>query len=55
MEDELYARLAEVGGMQIPLNQPRGRSQNLRLKGRSAPGGFPDRLQVDEPVNTNAR
>jgi N-acetylglucosamine-6-sulfatase len=55
MEDELYARLAEVGGMEIPLNQPRGRSQNLRLQGRAAPGDFPERMVVEEPVNKNAR
>lgn len=55
MEDELYARLAEFGGMQIPLNQPRGSSNNLRLRNRSAPGSFPDRFVVDEPVNRNAQ
>jgi N-acetylglucosamine-6-sulfatase len=55
MEDSLYNRLAEVGGMAIPLNQPRGRSQNLRLRGRSQPGEFPDRFIRDEPVNRNAQ
>jgi N-acetylglucosamine-6-sulfatase len=55
MENALYEALADVGGMQIPLNQPRGRSMNLRLKGRSEPGKFPDRMVVDEPVNRNAQ
>jgi N-acetylglucosamine-6-sulfatase len=54
MEDMLYAKLAESGGMEIPLNQPRGRSQNLRLKSRSTPGDFPDTMVVEEPVNKNA-
>src|SRR6056297_4206622 len=30
MEDRLYAMLGEEGGMDIPMNQPRGRSQNKR-------------------------
>ena len=55
MENELYTKLAETGSMQIPLNQPRGSSQNLRLRNRSAPGQFPERLTVDEPVNRNAQ
>ena len=54
MENTLYARLAEADGMQIPLNQPRGNSQNKRLKSRSTPGNFPERLQLDEPMNRNA-
>ena len=48
------AGLDRVGGMQIPLNQPRGRSQNLRLRSRTPGADFPDRLYVDEPVNKNA-
>jgi N-acetylglucosamine-6-sulfatase len=55
MEETLYAKLGDTGGMQIPLNQPRGRSQNLRLKGRASPGEFPSQWIVDEPVNTNAK
>ena len=55
MEEKLYASLAEVGGMQIPLNPPRGRSNNLRLQGHAAPGDFPARMQVDKPVNTGAK
>jgi N-acetylglucosamine-6-sulfatase len=55
MENTLYHKLAEVDGMRIPLNQPRGRSNNLRLKSRSLPGEFPPRFQVEEPVNRNAQ
>ena len=54
METELYAKMDASGGMQIPLNQPRGKSQNLRLRSRSAGSDFPDRFYVDEPVNRNA-
>ena len=54
MEHELYAQLDRVGGMQIPLNQPAGRSNNLRLRSRTAGSDFPDRFYVDEPVNKNA-
>ena len=55
MEDKLYGMLAESGGMFIPLNQPRGNSQNKRLKSRSKPGAFPGQLVVDEPINRSAR
>ena len=55
MEDKLYGMLAESGGMFIPLNQPRGNSQNKRLKSRSKPGAFPSQLVVDEPINRSAR
>lgn len=54
MENELYAQMEASGGMEIPLNQPRGKSQNLRLRSRSAGADFPDRFYVDEPVNKNA-
>ena len=55
MEDKLYGMLAESGGMFIPLNQPRGGSQNKRLESRSKPGAFPGHLVVDEPINRSAR
>ena len=41
--------------MFIPLNQPRGGSQNKRLESRSKPGAFPGHLVVDEPINKGAR
>ncbi|MEM9704276.1 MAG: sulfatase/phosphatase domain-containing protein, partial [Planctomycetota bacterium] len=34
MRDRLYAMMAELGGMEIPMNPPRGRRQNKRLRGR---------------------
>ena len=57
MENELYALLADEGGMFIPLNQPRGRSQNKRLgtRGGKAAGAFPDHMVVEQPMNRNAR
>lgn len=55
MEDHLYAKMAQAGAMQIPLNQPRGNSQNLRLESGSDPGDFPERFVVEEPVNRNAQ
>ena len=47
--------LAESGGMFIPLNQPRGGSQNKRLESRAKPCAFPAHLVVDEPINKSAR
>jgi N-acetylglucosamine-6-sulfatase len=57
MENRLYALMAEEGGMFIPLNQPRGSSQNKRLgaRGGTKAADFPDHLVVDEPINTNAK
>jgi N-acetylglucosamine-6-sulfatase len=56
MENQLYAILDESGGMNIPLNQPRGNPKDLRYKQRKGQLGadFPDNKVVDEPVNTNA-
>lgn len=57
MESQLYSMLGEKGGMFIPLNQPRGRSQNKRLapRGGHQAGDFPSHLVVEEPINTNAK
>ena len=56
MEKQLYAMMDEKGGMEIPLNPPSGRSQNLRYRSRGGEeaADFPRALTVDEPVNTNA-
>jgi len=56
METRLYAMMAELGGMEVPLNPPSGASQNLRLRSRAGDraSDFPRPLVVDEPVNTNA-
>jgi N-acetylglucosamine-6-sulfatase len=57
MQTRLYEMMAELGGMQIPLNAPRGRQQNKRLrsKGTHGLGGekaadFPEAMMVDEPL-----
>ncbi len=56
MEDRLYTMMEELGGMEIPLNQPKGGSQNKRLETRGGKhaSDFPDELVVDEPPNKNA-
>lgn len=57
MENKLYGMLSDEGGMFIPLNQPRGTSQNKRLKTRGGDkaGDFPESLVVEKPINNNAR
>ena len=52
MQDRLYAMMAELGGMEIPLNPPRGRQQNKRLRNRGGvkAADFPEALIVDEPL-----
>ena len=52
MQDRLYAMMAELGGMEIPLNPPRGRQQNKRLRNRGGvkAADFPEALIVDEPI-----
>ena len=52
MEDRLYAMMADLGGMDIPMNPPRGRSMNKRLesKGGHDAADFPVDIVVDEPV-----
>ena len=56
MENRLYKMMAELGGMDIPMNQPAGRSQNKRLRSRDGDrsADFPKDLVVDEPPNKNA-
>jgi N-acetylglucosamine-6-sulfatase len=57
MEDRLYEMLAEAGGMDIPMNQPAGRSQNKRWseKGGRESADFPKSLVVEEPINKEAK
>lgn len=57
MEDRLYQMMANLGGMEIPMNQPRGRSQNKRLRPRDGDGAadFPTDFVLDEPANKNAK
>ena len=56
MEDKLYAMLGERGGMDIPMNQPAGNSQNKRwaVKGGNEAADFPAAVVVEEPINTEA-
>ena len=57
MDDRLYAMMDEMGGMYVPLNQPRGGSQNKRLRGRGGDeaSNFPPPLVLDEPIHKNAQ
>ena len=57
MQNRLYAMMEQLGGMNIPLNPPRGRQQNKRLrsKGIDGRGGeqaadFPAAMIVDQPL-----
>ena len=57
MESSLYSMMEELGGMAIPMNAPRGRSQNkrLRMRGGKKAAEFPEPFVLDEPVNRNAQ
>ncbi len=57
MEASLYEMMAELGGMAIPLNAPRGNSQNKRLRRRGGKkaADFPEPMVLDEPVHRNAQ
>ena len=56
MEDRLYAMMAELGGMEIPMNQPMGGSSNKRLRSRGGQeaADFPQPMVVDEAINRQA-
>jgi N-acetylglucosamine-6-sulfatase len=57
LEDKLYAMLGQEGGMDIPMNQPKGNSQNKRwddMKGNQS-ADFPKAIVVDEPINKKAK
>ena len=57
MENKLYAMLGEAGGMDIPMNQPKGNSQNKRWddRGGHQAATFPAAIVVDEPINKQAK
>jgi len=57
MEDRLYAMLAEEGGMEIPLNQPRGFTANKRLgpRGGLHASDFPPQFVLEEPQFRDAQ
>jgi len=52
MQDRLYGMMADLGGMEIPMNPPRGRQQNKRLRDRDGvkAADFPEAFIVDEPL-----
>lgn len=52
MTRRLYAMMAELGGMQIPLNPPAGEINNLRLRSRGGEqaADFPQALITDGPA-----
>lgn len=56
MEARLYGMMDDTGGMQIPLNAPRGGSANKRLATRDGHQAtdFPAHFVLEEPVNRNA-
>ncbi len=52
MQNRLYALMAELGGMEIRVNPPRGQQRNKRLRdhGGAKAANFPEALIVDEPL-----
>lgn len=56
MESALYAKLAESGGMSLPLNAPLGQSGNKRLgpRGGARAADFPPALVVPRPTGRHA-
>jgi N-acetylglucosamine-6-sulfatase len=56
MENQLYQMMSELGGMEIPLNQPQGGINDKRLRDRGGDGAaeFPASKVVDDPINQNA-
>ncbi len=52
MQNRLYEMMDELGGMRIPLNPPRGRQQNKRIRSRGGveAADFPEAMVVDEPL-----
>ena len=57
MESRLYAMLGEQGGMDIPMNQPKGRSSNKRWEevGGTKAADFPKSIVVEQPLNREAK
>ncbi len=57
MENQLYEEMDKLGGMNIPLNQPKGGIENKRLRSRGGEraADFPSPLIVDKAPNQNAR
>ncbi len=56
LEQDLYRMMAELGGLEIPLNPPKGgiNDKRLRSRGGDEAAEFPLPLVVDEPLNHDA-
>jgi N-acetylglucosamine-6-sulfatase len=56
LENDLYRLMDDLGGMEIPLNQPKGGVNNKRLRSRGGDSAadFPEPFVVDEPLNEDA-
>jgi N-acetylglucosamine-6-sulfatase len=56
MEKRLYEMMADLGGMDIPMNAPAGGFNNKRLLQRDGDkaADFPGDFVVDEPINRDA-
>ena len=51
LQNRLFDMMEELGGMQIPMNRPRGQQMNKRLRTRGSDAAdFPEALIVDEPL-----
>ena len=57
METKLYAMMAELGGMEVPLNAPLGASSNKRLgpRGGDRAADFPKAMVLEKPLNATAK
>lgn len=56
MEDQLYRMMDQLGGMEIPLNPPKGGFNDKRLRGRGGEraSDFPSSKVVEQPINKDA-
>jgi len=52
MQNQLYTMMEELGGMDIPLNRPKGqrKTERLRSRGGEKAADFPESFLVDEPL-----
>jgi N-acetylglucosamine-6-sulfatase len=57
MQSRLYSMMDDLGGLQIPMNPPRGSQQNKRLRSRGGvkAADFPEAFIVDEPLRNELR
>jgi N-acetylglucosamine-6-sulfatase len=52
MQNQLYTMMEELGGMEIPLNRPKGqrKTERLRSQGGEKAADFPEAFLVDEAL-----